>query len=609
MRRLPPVLLFFLSFATYAADTSAPAQPPVRVLLLFPSDLLLPWALEQAENTKAAIRAAMPEGVEFFAEGLDAVRLPGPDYEKEFVALILKRYEAVPPDLLVLHGPMSGFVRRQRATLWPQTPVMAVSTLAQPDSDFPADFPQTSVTFDVAGTINLALRLQPAAKTLVVVGSTSPFSRAELANARRQADAFRDRLAIEYLIDKEPAEMERRLAELTRDAILLQLPVLRGTDGKFDPPRELASRLAARSNAPSYVYYPNNLGRGHLGGAMVNWAGQQEKIGKIARELLLDEPRKESLRMHPPTPSVCAVDWREMKRWNLPLSRLPENCLIEFRELSLWKRYRKETIAIGIVLLIQTALIVALILQRHRRQAAELELSQQRLQLAHAARLATVGELSASIAHEINQPLAAILSNAEAGETLIDSGAAKFGELREILANIRDDDVRAGEVIKRMRRLLRSEPNEKLPLDINEAVNSILRLSDGVARLHGVTVHTDLAPALPLIKGDLIQLQQVMLNLILNAIDAVQACPPERRRVTIRSREHPASNVEVSVTDNGSGIPVEKMKRIFEPFFSTKAGGMGLGLSITRSIVQAHRGKIWVESCAAGATFHFSIPA
>ncbi len=568
----------------------------------------MPWALEQAENTKAAIRAAMPEGVDFFAEGLDALRLPGPDHEQEFVALLLKRYEAVPPDLLVVHGPMGGFVRRQRAALWPQTKVMAASILAHPDSNYPADIPGTSVNFDVAGTINLALRLQPAAKKLVVVAGSSPFTRSELANVRRQADAFRDRLAIEYLIDLEPAELERRLGALSLDAILIQLPVLRGTDGGFAPPRELAKRLAASSNAPSYVYYRNNLGLGHLGGAMANWASQQEKIGQIARELLLDEPRKESLRMHPPTPSVCAVDWRVMKRWNIPLSRLPKDCLIEFRPLGLWERYRKETIAIGIVLLIQTALIVALILQRHRRQAAELALSQQRMQLAHAARLAAVGELSASIAHEINQPLAAILTNAEAGETLIDSGAGKLVELREILANIRDDDIRASEVIKRMRLLLRREPNEMLPLDINEAVTSVLRLSDGVARHHGVTVHTDLTPALPPIKGDLVQLQQVMLNLILNAIDALAACTPERRRVTVRSREHPAGNVEVSVTDHGNGIPVEKMKRIFEPFYSTKAGGMGLGLSITRSIVQAHRGKIWVESCAEGATFRFSIP-
>jgi signal transduction histidine kinase len=608
MRRLPLFLLLFLPFAANAADAPAPLQPPFRVLLLFPSDLLMPWALGQAENTKVAITEAMPEEVEFFAEGLDALRLPGPDLEREFVALLLKRYEAVPPHLIVVHGPMAGFVRRQRDALWPRTPLMAATVFAHQKPGYPAEIPGTQVIYDVAATINLALRLQPGARKLVVVGGTSPVSGEELANARLQAEPFRDRLTIEYMVDMEPSEMEERLAALSRDSILIQLPVLRGTDGKFHPPRELAARLAASANAPSYVYHHNNLGLGHLGGAMANIPGQREKIGKIARELLLDEPRRESLVMHPPTPSVCAVDWRVMQRFDLPLSRLPKDCVIEFRKPSFWERYRKEAIAIAIVLLTQSALIFALFLQRHRRQVAELELSQQRMQLAHAARLAAVGELSASIAHEINQPLAAIFTNAEAGESLIDSGAASFQELREILTSIRDDDVRASEVIKRMRLLLRHEPSEMVPLEINDAVTSIVRLTEGLARRHGVAVQMELAPSLPAIKGDFVQLQQVMLNLILNAIDAVAACLPERRRITIRSREHPAANVEVSVTDNGTGIAAEKMKRIFEPFYSTKAGGMGLGLPITRSIVQAHRGRIWVESCAAGATFRFSIP-
>ena len=235
---------------------------------------------------------------------------------------------------------------------------------------------------------------------------------------------------------------------------------------------------------------------------MANWAGQQEMIGKIARELLLGGPRKESLLMHPPTPSLCAVDWRAMKHWKLPLSRLPKDCAIEFRELSFWERYRKEAIAIGIVLLIQSALIIALFLQRHRRHLAELELSHQRMQLAHAARLATVGELSASIAHEINQPLAAILTNAEAGESLINSGSAKLEDLHEILTNIRDDDLRAGEVIKRMRQLLRHEPIEMRSLNINEAIESIIRLTQGLAKRKDVTVHAELDRSIPPIKGD-----------------------------------------------------------------------------------------------------------
>ena len=230
---------------------------------------------------------------------------------------------------------------------------------------------------------------------------------------------------------------------------------------------------------------------------MANWAGQKDMIGRIARELLLGETRKESLLMHPPVPSVCVVDWRQMKRWNLSLDRLPKGCEVRYREPTLWEQFHREVLIILGVLLIQSALIIALVVQRQRRHRAELELQHQRAQLAHAVRLATVGELSASIAHEINQPLAAILSNAEAGETLIKTGKARMEDLQEILTAIRDDDVRAGEVIQRLRKLLRSEPGELRPLNLNETVESIVRLTRGIATSNGVSVHTALDPGHP----------------------------------------------------------------------------------------------------------------
>ena len=611
MRRLQLLLLLFMFGATHAAETPSPPERQLRVLLLFPSDLLLPWALDQAENTKTAIRAALPRGVDFFAEGLDALRLTGPEYEEEFVALLLKRYRAIPPDLIVVHGPMGDFVERQRAALWPQTPLMAASVMANQVSlsGYPADVPGTTVSTDISGTIALALQLDPKARHLVVVGGSSQFNRAELAQTREAVEPLRDRLEIEYLDEGSPAEIEQRLAALPRDSIVFQLPIFRDGKGDYHTPHELAARLARAANAPSYTYYEQGVGIGIVGGATTNWAGQQEMIGKIARELLLGETRKESLIMHPPTPSLCVVDWREMKHWRLPLARLPEGCQVQFRELSFWEKYRKECLIIGFVLLVQTTLIIALVLQRQRRQVAELELHHQRTQLAHAARLATVGELSASIAHEINQPLAAILTNAESGESLIKSGAARMEELHEILTAIRDDDLRAVEVIKRMRQLLRHEPNETLPLNVNEAVESILRLTVGVAKRNGITLNTELDPSIPRIKGDFVQVQQMLLNLIVNAMDAVGGCPAEQRRVTISTAERPAGNVEVSVSDSGPGIPAEKIERIFEPFFSTKRDGMGLGLSITRTIVQAHRGRIWAESNGAGATFRFTMPA
>jgi C4-dicarboxylate-specific signal transduction histidine kinase len=260
------------------------------------------------------------------------------------------------------------------------------------------------------------------------------------------------------------------------------------------------------------------------------------------------------------------------------------------------------------VLLIQAGLIVALLVQNRRRKLAEAEMNTQRRQLAHAGRLAAVGELSASIAHEINQPLGAILNNAEAGEILAASGRIDAAQIKEIFVAIREDDLRASAVIDRMRKLSRREPVESRAFDLNEAVQSIVRLTAGVARSHGITVVTQLDSTLPAVKGDFVQMQQVLLNLLLNAIDAVSQVERERRTIIIRTGLHGKDAVEVSVRDGGPGIPDENLSRVFEPFYSSKPDGLGLGLSISRSIVHAHRGRIWAENHGSGALFRFSIP-
>jgi signal transduction histidine kinase len=609
LRRLFLTALLFVGVA-HADEGPSPPEAPLRVLMLFPGDLLMTWAQHQARYTTSAIAAAVPRRVEFFAEGLDGLRLPGTETESEFVALLRKRYADTPPDLIVVHGPMEGFVIRQRAALWPGTPLMVAGQFGGPltKSEYPEGIPGTSVSIDAASTLDLALRLQPDAKRVVIVGGSSEYSRAEIQRTTAQVAHYRGRLDIQYLVDLPMAEMERRLAALPGDSIVLQLPIFRDAIGAIREPHEIASRLASAANAPSYAYYDTAIGIGLLGGTMANWAGQQDMIGRIARELLLGETRKESLLMHAPVASVCMVDWRQMKRWHLAFDRLPEGCEQRFREPTLWEQFHRELLIILGVLLIQSALIIALVVQRQRRHRIELELQDQRAQLAHAVRLATVGELSASIAHEINQPLAAILANAETGEMLLKSGTTNNSDLQEILAAIRQDDLRASEVIERLRRLLRNEKAEMRPLDINGAIESIVRLTSGMANRHGVNLQVVLDPSIPQARGDYVQVQQVLLNLIMNAVESVTEVPSERRRVMVTTAELPPGSVEVTVKDGGPGISADKLPRIFEPFFTTKAKGMGLGLSISRSIVQAHGGRIWAESDTTGTTFRFIIP-
>src|SRR6266568_5352796 len=244
------------------------------------------------------------------------------------------------------------------------------------------------------------------------------------------------------------------------------------------------------------------------------------------------------------------------------------------------------------------------------RKQAELEAARQRHDLAHLARVNALGELSSSLAHELTHPLTAILSNAQAAQRFLARDDADLNEVREILNDIVTEDQRAGEVIHRLRLLLKKgEPQKQYDdVDLNEVVRDVLKLMRNDLIIQNVTVDTDLAQNLPRVTADRVQLQQVVLNLVLNACEAMADCDSSERQLLIASKSENGT-VEVSVTDRGGGIPEEKREQVFERFFTTKKEGMGLGLSICRTIINAQKGEIWVTNNSdCGATFHFSLP-
>lgn len=245
-----------------------------------------------------------------------------------------------------------------------------------------------------------------------------------------------------------------------------------------------------------------------------------------------------------------------------------------------------------------------------KRKQAEEQAARQRNEMAHLSRVTMLGELSGSIAHELNLPLSAILSNAQAAQRVLANGAIDLTELREILNDIVTEDKRASEVIRRLQLWLKKGEVKQHSLCINEVIQDVLKLVHSDLINQKVVVDCELARSLPTITGDPVQLQQVLLNLVVNACDAMTDCNTAERRLLIRTgTENGSGAVVVSVTDRGGSIPAEKMKQIFEPFFSTKAKGMGLGLSVCHSIIAAHRGQLWATNNAdCGATFHLSLP-
>ena len=297
-----------------------------------------------------------------------------------------------------------------------------------------------------------------------------------------------------------------------------------------------------------------------------------------------------------------------MRRWSVSESNLPLGSEIRFREPGLWENYRWQSISVCAVLLIQAALISILLHERRMRSDAELEARHRMTELAHLNRQATAGELSSSIAHELNQPLGSILTNAETAELMLMSPSPDLNEIKEILADIRRDDLRASEVIHRMRSLLKRMPFETRDVDLNDTMREVFEVLSAQASTRNIALQ--LQPSLEAlhVMGDPVQLQQVILNLIVNSMDAIGATP-DGRIVIGRTEMNGESSAIISISDSGPGIPPNRLDQVFDPFFTTKNEGMGIGLSIARTIVQAHRGRIWAENqTGGGAVFRLSLP-
>jgi C4-dicarboxylate-specific signal transduction histidine kinase len=350
------------------------------------------------------------------------------------------------------------------------------------------------------------------------------------------------------------------------------------------------------------------LGHGIVGGRLMDFSVWGEALGARALEAL-EEPSLPTITVPVERHTRIAFDARELDRWGIDESRLPEGSTVLFRTPSLWRDYRPYVLAAVAVGLVQAGLIAGLLLERRRRRQAELAARRHLVTLSHVDRRGAMGELAASIAHELGQPLAAILANAKAADMMLAAGTVDTEEIRNILQDIRSDDVRAAEIIRGMRELLRKRELSTRPVDLNQLARDTAALVAADARSREIEIDLYLTPGQALASGEPIYLQQVLLNLLLNAVAAVSKEPPNRRRVRVQTTSSDGV-VETVVSDTGHGIPAEQLATIFEPFVTTKAEGLGVGLSIVKSIVEAHGGHIEAANNAdGGATFRFTLPA
>jgi signal transduction histidine kinase len=591
------------------ADLPAGEARPRSILVLDQSDMRGSFYHQIFAAFQAEVQSPSASHITIYAEDLDLEHFGGEDYEATLQQMLRAKYRDKPIGVVLVIGECAlRLVLSWRDELWPGIPV--VFTMVD-TTDFERLKPPPNVTGNIVGakladSIKAARAVVPDLASLYIVGDAWD-RQAAFKNWKEQVASAADELHVVELMGLPLAELRQRVSDLPERSAIIYTSVHSDGEGTSLRSGAALSRIAEKANRPIVVAAETLLSPGGIGGYVLvpNVIGAE--AGRLAIRILDGEKAVDI-----PPKAIEAVtpifNWRQMERWNVAASDLPSGSAVWFRDQPPWERYRWQGLAVLAVILIQTALISILLHERKKRSDAELDARQRLSDLAHVGRQATAGELSSSLAHELNQPLGAILTNAETAELILQSPSPDLTELKDIVADIRRDDQRASDVVHRMRSFLKRTPFELRDVDLNDVMREAFDFLAAQAKSSNVVLYFRAFPdALP-IKGDAVQLQQVILNLVVNSIEAMSVMP-YGRAVIGRTDLNGGSSAIVSISDFGPGIPSEKSAEIFDPFFTTKTQGMGIGLSIARTIIQAHKGRIWAENRAdGGAVFRLSLP-
>ncbi len=592
--------------------SAAAAITTKHVLIFYSHSRLVPSNVLIDQSLSAALLNDGERPLRMHSEFLDEPEFGGEGYERTMVAYLHEKYASAPPDVIIaVSDGALNFVVHHRAELFPSAPVvhvMVFSAALQALQPMRADIVGVPNNYDYSGTIVQALHWHPKVRRLILVTGASEYDGYDEARLRKEVSAIAGSAIPEYWSGLPKVVLEKKLRSLGPDAVVFTPGFYQDGDGNQYTARDAAALIAGASAAPVYGPWLPFIGTGIVGGRMPS----PEEMGAQAAQTvkaLLAGTAPAALRLALDTPTTLHVDWRQVQRWGIDPKLIPADAVVHFRDPTLWEAHRAAVMVVISVFLIQTTLIASLYLERRRRSVAESTTQMLNTQLSHASRLAVAGELTASIAHEINQPLGSVQTSADTADLMLQARPERDEALIRIVTRIRSDNMRASEVIRRLRTLLAKHEPERRPFDTRVAIADVAMILRPEAERRKVTFNVQSLSAPAIIEGDQTQLQQVLINLALNAMDAVTGLPDNRRLAEV-SMTQARSTIVITVRDHGPGVSTENLLKVFESFFSTKQSGMGLGLAIARSIVESHGGRIWAENCEPyGAAFHVELHA
>jgi signal transduction histidine kinase len=493
-----------------------------------------------------------------------------------------------------------------RRALWPTTPVVFAAVDADTIThELPRGVTGTFVHIKLANTVGVARAIVPDLRQIAFVGNRFE----EQLYYRHFADEvpqFSDTLEFIDLMGLPLREIKRRVVALPPNSVVYYIGINSDPGATYNSAAQVLPSIVEVANRPIVVDAETLFGSGAVGGFIFSPIQIGQDAGRLALRILNGE-NASGIPVTTGSNSKPIFDWRQLQRWGINENGLPPGSEIRFRSPTAWEQYRLQILVIAAAITLQAALIWWLLYERRYRHRAEAVARDAASELVQMNRLAAAGELTASIAHEINQPLTGIVSNASAVRRLLSREKPAIDKVLGMVDQIEEAGHHASDVIKNIRAVFKTGTDDKSSVDVNRIIRAVLALGKKEMQKHEIKVEIELDNELPTVTGNEVQLQQVVLNLVMNATEAM--APVQPRILRIQSHLRKAGTVHVLIEDTGTGIDPANVSRIFKPLFSTKATGMGMGLSICHSIIESHGGRIWVTAGAdTGSIFQFELP-
>jgi len=613
------IILSFLLMINFSISEASPTLPkteePKNILIMFSMDQGLVAYKMILESIKNVLRDEYAEPHKLYVEYFDLGKFPNSSYQKYLFKQYNNKYKNAKIDLLISVGPaLIPLLEKYAESYIKNIPTISLDLKDPFDENkkysLNSRTKEILLNIDAGTNFKLAFNLFPDYSTIYIISGSAG------------VDKFFHKITLNAALEYEKSKKIVDLADLSMEELLKranQIPAksiifittfaMDGNGVTYNTP-EAIRLITEKTSVPVFVLLDTPFEEGALGG----YVSSMENFGTVAAKSairILNGENPQIVQVDEPKLNQYMFDWRELKRFNLLNSNsIPPNSILLYEETDFIGTY-KWIIGAGILFIILQSLLIINLIKTNKKQkvlTAQLIQSENRYrELVREDRLMHMGVLTASLAHEINQPLAAILSNAQAAVRYLDSDKNTRDIFREILGDIIEDDKRAAGVINSVRGMLKQEKRDKEIIELDTIFKEVINIFNSEASDRNISIDTKFKNESIFILGDRIQLQQVILNLLINAANELDSLP-EGTRVILIKTEVLNKFVIVSVNDSGPGIKEEEKHKLFDPFFTTRKDGLGIGLAVCRSIIEDHGGKIWAQNNKdIGATFSFQL--